>query len=79
MAKYTWSPMESMIMSDGTCLGYKTETECFYLNIVQLTIDAFWVYAQPKTHIADRLDPKARAVAYCKSLTSAKRWVARHY
>ena len=75
--KYTWTPVEEMDLDDGTHTCYSSKTaQGKLVTLTQLWNDTWDVEKWYKT--ADG-SMHFSTLCNCKTLTSAKRWVARYY
>lgn len=70
--KYDWHPIEEMDSDDGTHTCYATEIGDFYIYCTQMH-DGTWNVESKRKHYEGFV-----TLAICKTLTSAKRWVARY-
>ena len=75
--KYEWIPIEEMDLEDGTHTGYYIRDPKDPKQDILLTqmADNTWDVEVFTKHYGGRL----LTVANCKTLTSAKRWVARYW
>ena len=73
MKKYDWKPIEEMDMEDGTHTCYAIETDTYYVYLTQIA-NGTWDVEQKKKKAA-----RITTLANCKTLTSAKRWVAQYW
>ena len=70
--KYSWEPIEEMDLEDGTHTGYAAKDNSGnYVWITQIADDTWDVEIKKGDAFV--------TVANCKTLTSAKRWVARYW
>ena len=76
--KYNWNIVHEMDLEDGTPAGYAATTDEWILWLTQIHDGTWDVECMRK---ATRVRPASpiSTLVNCKTLTSAKRWVARYF